>query len=583
MRLSTPIRWTCAALAAVAFTACVPSERRFPLREPMWRDADTTPVWVKCHHERAAKEPRHVSCAPDVTFNPIIWDGADNMIFRPMSEALGVVTSGESVDVNSLDEVPDSSWFTNRIGVQPMSPDEMAIGACTPDQLLDGSTAPDGSWVIDKGKGDGSTDGFRINIPGRGKYLLKADDADTPEHASGAQSLGARVLHAAGYNTSCEQVVYFRPSVLKLTPGLRWKHNFGDETAFDQAQLEKVLAHCPKRDGLVRMAASAWLPGYNVGGFRFFGTRSDDPNDVVPHENRRELRGRRLLDAWIDRFDERRGNTVDMWYAEKPGPPDGSPGHVVHFSMDTSETLGSSWNWDAVTRRLGYAYVLDWGEMGEDFLTLGTHLEPWDRTGRKPGMEFFAYFNVEEFVADEWKNEYPVASFSRMTERDGAWMARILARFTPEDVRALAESARFTKAEHTDYLDEVLEGRLRKILERYLTRLSPVADVHVEDRNVLCGVDLAEWRGLRPRDAFRYAARRLDGGTWLHVERRAGARVCVTLPEIGRDGGVADDDPSRYVRVRIEDGVAKGPLVAHLYDLGPARGYRLVGLERPEK
>jgi hypothetical protein len=28
--------------------------------------------------------------------------------------------------------------------------------------------------------------------------------------------------------------------------------------------------------------------------------------------------------------------------------------------------------------------------------------------------------------------------------------------------------------------------------------------------------------------------------------------------------------------------VARGVLVAYLYDLGPTRGYRLVGLERPE-
>jgi hypothetical protein len=34
--------------------------------------------------------------------------------------------------------------------------------------------------------------------------------------------------------------------------------------------------------------------------------------------------------------------------------------------------------------------------------------------------------------------------------------------------------------------------------------------------------------------------------------------------------------------VRIEDGVAKAPLVVHLYDLGPSRGYFLAGLERPD-
>jgi hypothetical protein len=67
------------------------------------------------------------------------------------------------------------------------------------------------------------------------------------------------------------------------------------------------------------------------------------------------------------------------------------------------------------------------------------------------------------------------------------------------------------------------------------------------------------------------------------VERSAGGVVCATLPRVAPDGGSADDAPSRYVRVRIEDGVARGPLIAHLYDLGPARGYRLAGLERPDR
>ena len=55
------------------------------------------------------------------------------------------------------------------------------------------------------------------------------------------------------------------------------------------------------------------------------------------------------------------------------------------------------------------------------------------------------------------------------------------------------------------------------------------------------------------------------------------------LPHVAPDGTTADDAPSRYVRVRVEDGVARGPLVAHLYDLGPSRGYRLVGVERPDR
>jgi hypothetical protein len=220
--------------------------------------------------------------------------------------------------------------------------------------------------------------------------------------------------------------------------------------------------------------------------------------------------------------------------------------------------------------------------MARDFVTLGIATDVWESVQRTPGHEMFGYFNVRDFDPERWKNEYPNRTFSAMTERDAAWMARILARFTPEMVRTLAEMARLADPSNTDYLERILAGRLGKILERYLTRVSPIADVHVEGTSVLCGVDLAEWRELRDKGAFRYAARRLGEG-WLTVERRAGAQVCVALPHVAPDGTMADDAPDRYVRVRIEDGVARGPLVAHLYDLGPTRGYRLAGLERPDR
>jgi hypothetical protein len=237
---------------------------------------------------------------------------------------------------------------------------------------------------------------------------------------------------------------------------------------------------------------------------------------------------------------------------------------------------------DDIDKRLGYAYVFDWGDIGTDFITLGARTNVWDTVHKKPGQEAFGYYNVQDFVPDKWKNEYAIAAFSRMTERDAAWMARILARFTPEMVKSLAQMADYTRPGDTAYLYEVLQGRLRKILERYLTRLSSLTDLRVEGPSTLCGVDLAEWRGLRKADAFRYTAKLLGRGP-VKVEGRAGAVVCVALPHVAPNGTISDDAPQRYVRVRIEDGVAPGPLIVHLYDLGNSRGYRLVGLERPEK
>ena len=108
-----------------------------------------------------------------------------------------------------------------------------------------------------------------------------------------------------------------------------------------------------------------------------------------------------------------------------------------------------------------------------------------------------------------------------------------------------------------------MEGRLEKILARYLLRLSPVTDVHVEAGATLCGVDLAEMRHLRDPASFWYVAETLTGVA-LRVDRKADGQICIPLPHVAADGGAADDATERYTSVRIADGVAAGSLVAHL-------------------
>jgi hypothetical protein len=573
-------------LFIVAASGCATTDRTFPLRDPITVDTDMRPVTVACRASPTPKDAHNISCAPDVYVSPLIWDGTDNIFFRPLSEALGVEHHGEAVNVNSLDEVPDSSWFTNRIGAHSVNTAQLERGACSPALLLDPEGSADGTWVIDHGKDNGSSPGFRVNIAGKGKYMFKGEPTDQPERPSAASIIGAAVYAAAGFNTSCEQIVYFRPSLLKLTPGLSHQGNFGAREPFDQKEVDKILADSPHRGGLVRMQVSAWLPGYLIGPFSYTGTRSDDPNDVIAHDDRRELRGGRLIAAWLDHNDAREQNTMDSWFVEsQPGKPkpDASPGHVVHYYLDTSDCLGSEWDWEEISRRLGYSYVADWGDMAQDLVTLGIPVRPWDRVRREPGEEIFGFFNVKDFEPDKWKNEYPNAAFSRMTERDGAWMARILARFTPDMVDTLARMGQFTDPRKTAYLASVLHGRLGKILERYLTRLSPLGDVHMEGADQICAEDLAENRQLRQPAEFRYAAQ-LSNGTSekvLSVARQPGGGICVSLSHVA-DVGSRDDAPERYVHVTIADGVAQGPLVAHLYDLGSERGYRLAGIERPE-
>jgi len=412
--------------------------------------------------------------------------------------------------------------------------------------------------------------------------MFEADGAAQPELPTAASVVGEAIYHAARFNTPCEQIVYFKASLLKLTAGLRFRHSeIEDEKTFDQAALDRVLSNCPRRGALVRMQASAWIPGYLLGPFRYDGTRPDDPSDIIAHEDRRELRGARLIAAWIVHWDARDANSLDSWLADPGSVRDGSPGHVVHYYLDTSDALGAAYGQAQVDERLGYSYIVDWGDIAVDLLTLGIPARPWDRHLGDPGHELFRNFDVHSFVPDEWKMQYPNPAFGRMTERDGAWMARTLARFTPEAIHALAALARFTDPSNTEYLAGVLEGRLAKILERYLTRLSPVGELRVEDRTRLCGVDWAEARAVRDSAHFRYVARFSKGGA-SPVETRGGGAICIGLPHVAEDGGPPDDSPERYVRVSIDDGVAKAPLLAYLYDLGPGRGYSLAGVERPD-
>jgi hypothetical protein len=90
-----------------------------------------------------------------------------------------------------------------------------------------------------------------------------------------------------------------------------------------------------------------------------------------------------------------------------------------------------------------------------------------------------------------------------------------------------------------------------------------------------------------PNEATSFRARAYRGAE--HEPTRAlrllsdtSPRVCVELPHAALSSSVAPDDARRYVIVDLENGYARGPLRAHLYDLGPTGGYRLVGIERPE-
>lgn len=569
-------------MALLSALGCA-GDRRFSLKDPLSVDTDLKPVVVECDERPSDEDPKHRSCTPDVYVSPLVWDGADNSVFRPFAKIFAVDPPQAAPNVNAFDEVPDSAWFTNRLGKQKPSREELLRGACRPEDLLVGETAAAGSWFIDQGKPNGASPGFRIKVGGKYKYLLKTDSLEQPERPTAASAIGAAIYHSAGFNTSCEQIVYFDRSVLKLKPGLIATDNTGVPRAFDEKRLDWVLKQAKQRDNLVRMQASAWLPGYLLGPFSYEGKRSDDPNDVIAHEDRRDLRGARVLAAWLNHFDAREQNTMDSWIATNPDSPDSSPGHVRHFYLDTSDCFGSEWDWDEISRRLGNSYLFDWEEIGYDFITLGADVRPWEQVRKHRGYELFGYFHYEYFEPDQWKNEYPNPAFSRATEHDNAWMTRILSRLDRDDIEALVTLGKFSQPEHSAYLTEVLERRLQRIVARYFSILSPLSDARLEGDH-LCLHDLARRRALRPDSGFRYRALAgtSQGLRELTPDVKASGEVCLPLSHVAPDGGTRPDDPSRYVVVGIDNGQSRYALAVHLYDQGPKGGYRIVAVQRPE-
>ena len=103
-----------------------------------------------------------------------------------------------------------------------------------------------------------------------------------------------------------------------------------------RSDLDEVLrARAPERR---RHRTAPWparlLPGKVLGGFRYHGTRPDDPNDIVPHEHRRELRALRVFGAWTNLTDMKAGNTLDTLVTEN------GRGVVRHYLQDVGSTFG---------------------------------------------------------------------------------------------------------------------------------------------------------------------------------------------------------------------------------------------------
>jgi hypothetical protein len=411
-------------------------------------------------------DARPLARAPREYWSPLIWDAVDHTAFRPLTRALLLETGREAVNVNALDEVPDSTWFTNRLSRRALTPEEVAEGACA------GHPAPDpnGIWTVTQGKPNGWAPGFVARGPDGQRYLIKAEGVAQSEQPTAADTIGSRIFWAAGYFTPCNRILRVRPEQLVVAPDATFEDETGHDRAMTRAQLDPVFerATCYP-DGSYRFGMSLFVEGRPLGPFRYEGTRDDDPNDVIPHEDRRDLRAARLVSAWLGHFDAREQNTLTT-FVRAPGG-----GYVRHWMIDFADCMDGIWPIDGLSRRMGQSYYFDLEHITQDWLALGLIPRPWNRARVDPEGWIFGYFSAQDFAPEHWRAGYPNPVYDRMTERDGAWMARIIARFSDAHLRAIVAQAHFRHAPWAAYLEHTLAARRDRILARYLTRPSPTS------------------------------------------------------------------------------------------------------------
>jgi hypothetical protein len=234
-----------------------------------------------------------------------------------------------ALNVNTADEVPDSSWFTNRIYARPVTVEEVTKGPNTGD-----GPAP-GRWTVIRPKSAGVSPGFTVRDEKGEVWFLTFDARENPVAPTAAIAVATKLFWGLGYNQVENHLATIRPEDLAIAPDTTIRAH-GRQRPFTRADLEDVLERAARSaDGSYRVIAGRAIPGRTLGGFRYHGTRPDDPNDVVPHEHRRELRALQVFGAWTNLVDMKAGNTLDTLVTEN------GRGVVRHYLQDVGSTFGT--------------------------------------------------------------------------------------------------------------------------------------------------------------------------------------------------------------------------------------------------
>lgn len=393
-----------------------------------------------------------------------------------------------------FDEVVNSTWFTNRNASRPLSPDEVRRGP----QTGSGPVAP---LTVTSIKSEGVSPGFNVEDANGQRWIFKFDPPDYPELASGAEVVATNLFWAAGYFTPENYVHYFDPADLSLEDdpedplvvvfvedSLPVTYSTNPEEDERDLTMEVFTRHVldlyPRdQTGRIRTLASKFLEGIPKGPFDYLGVRLDDPNDVIPHEHRRELRGLYPMAAWLNHTDVKAGNSLDMFIVS-PRTPEGEDapqiGYLRHNLIDFGSALGSS----AVRphdARHGTEYQFDGRAILLRMITLGAYQRPWQGFDEGNPPTSIGYYSIDNYNPADWRSNMANPAILNRTVPDGYWGAKLVMSFSDDQLDAAVAAGQYSDPQAAAYLLRGLKARRDATGRFWFRQVSPLHRPRVEN------------------------------------------------------------------------------------------------------
>jgi hypothetical protein len=522
------------------------AQPRFFSDDPLQREPDS--------QDASGAQPRDINLFYDLTYN---------LFVTPRKAPAGI----RARNVNTVDEVPDSSWFTNRIGTRQLTSGELTTGP-------NGGPPPDpSSWTIIREKTAGYAAGFTAKDAAGDTWFVSFDAPANPDGATAAIVVATKIFWALGYNQVENFLAVLDPARIRIDPDASVRRPSGQRTPMTnddvQAQLERALR---KGDGSYRVTAGRLLPGKVLGGFHYESTRSDDPNDVVPHQHRRELRALRVFGAWTNLIDMKAGNTLDTIVTE------GERGVIRHYLQDVGSTFGVGANGPHDWHE-GWEFVWQAPPAIKRLLTFGFAFGPWQFAPYERNASI-GRFEGDRFDPLTWKPRAPTTAYYEMRDDDAFWAARRVMAFSDDAIRTIVGTGQYSDPRASALLAEVLIKRRDRIGAAYLPRINPIVQPALDASGTLSFTNAAVAHRVAsaPR---RYTAVWSTFDNTTDAVTRLGETSAET-PHLTAPAGLPST-PGAFVRVEASAEHAEHPSWArpvHIYFRRGASSWSLVGLER---